>query len=81
MDQLRSLEAPPFIAGVVPLMRPFLSAPWAALATTNDGANFSARNVAHARRAGHGLDQRAAEWKADALGENASGVPEHLTCK
>ena len=26
MDQLRSLEAPPFIAGVVPLMRPFLSA-------------------------------------------------------
>ena len=55
--QLQSLAgALSFVAGIVPLMRPFLGALWAVLATTNDGSNFRTRNVVHTRRIRHALE-------------------------
>ena len=48
--QLQSLAGTlSFIAGVVPLMRPFLGGLWAVLAATNDGGRPT-RNVVHTRR-------------------------------
>ena len=55
--QLQSLAgALSFVAGIVPLMRPFLGALWAVLATMNDGSNFRTRNVVHTRRIRHALE-------------------------
>ena len=64
--QLQSLAgALSFVAGVVPLMRPFLNSLWAALAT-NDGPT-TARNVIHVRRIGVAL-----QWIDALLGEKAA---------
>ena len=61
--QLQSLAgALSFVAGLVPLMRPFLNSLWAALAT-NDGSK-RARNVVHVRRIGIAL-----QWIDALLGE------------
>ena len=63
--QLQSLTgALSFVAGLVPLMRPFLSSLWSALATTNDGP--SARCVVHTRRI-----EPALEWTRHLLGGKA----------
>ena len=63
--QLQSLAgALSFVAGIVPLMRPFLSSLWAALSTTNDGST-RARNVVHVRRI-----RPALEWILALLSEN-----------
>lgn len=48
--QLQSLAgALSFVAGIVPLLRPFLAGLWAVLTTTNDGAT-RARNLVHTCR-------------------------------
>ena len=64
--QLQSLAgALSFVAGLVPLMRPFLNSLWAALAT-NDGPKQT-RNVVHVRRIGIAL-----QWIDALLGEKAA---------
>ncbi|CAL1165921.1 unnamed protein product, partial [Cladocopium goreaui] len=66
--QLQSLAgALSFVAGLVPLMRPFLNSLWAALAT-NDGPKQT-RNVVHVRRIGIAL-----QWIDALLGEKAGPV-------
>ena len=54
--QLQSLAgALSFVAGIVPLMRPFLGGLWAALGATNAGTN-RARNLVHTLRTATSLD-------------------------
>ena len=66
--QLQSLAgALSFVAGLVPLMRPFLSSLWAALST--DESAKRTRNVVHVRRIAVAL-----QWIDALLGENRGAV-------
>ena len=63
-EQLRSLaSALSFVAGVVPLMRPFLGGLWATLCTANDGPKRNG-NLVHTKRIAHFLN-----WILALLGE------------
>ena len=62
--QLRSLAgALSFVAGVVPLMHPFLGGLWATLCTANDGPKRTG-NLVHTKRIAHSLN-----WILALLGE------------